>query len=620
MAVEDTFKNYLDCIQSPVLALSKELKIIYCNAYYGYKAGKPVDELEDCILLDAIPELTGGPAHKAYLDVLESGNYKSVETRLGNHDMAERIYPTPYGIISIGDDVCTVHRFDAVAQGLSDKYHDMFDEAWDALIVHDTYTTQILEANRSACEMFGYSREEIARLDMGRLCPDEAPYSGEEFMRWLRLSSDSRSQSMEWKVRDRSGRMFWIEVKSKRMTIGGQVRLVAAIRDINPVKLAGQKLRISRDTYEDFFNNASDFIFVHDLGGNLISANPAGERITGYSMAELVHMNIQELADNESLPLLRGFQYQRIGPGRHINYEMALVTKYDKQAFLDVSIWPLYKNGKIVAIQGIARSITRLKNEQSRLMQSESNWIGMVDCLPDATMAIDMEGKVVVWNQAMERLTGIKAEEMVGKGDFEYALAFYQTKRPIMVDLVLRPEEVKQYYSVIEVDNYTVISEFATPRLRGEGRYLWGRAMPWYDKDGKLLGAIECLRDVTDRYTTRQKYKEGLHYAQDQLARLRSALNKAGVLMLSYDLDGVITTCTDAMSQWLGYQPGKVMGKHLEDLLGAERQARLLTEQAQAVSMEFTCQDGSLIRGQVEIITINNEEGKFAGGVIIMNN
>ena len=44
----------------------------------------------------------------------------------------------------------------------------------------------------------------------------------------------------------------------------------------------------------------------------------------------------------------------------------------------------------------------------NRLMMSEKALKGLADCLPDATLVIDMEGKVVIWNKAMERLTGIK--------------------------------------------------------------------------------------------------------------------------------------------------------------------------------------------------------------------
>jgi PAS domain-containing protein len=55
-------------------------------------------------------------------------------------------------------------------------------------------------------------------------------------------------------------------------------------------------------------------------------------------------------------------------------------------------------------------------------------------------MAIDIGGRVVIWNPAMEKLTGACAADMIGKGNYEYALPFYGIRRPILVDLVLMPE------------------------------------------------------------------------------------------------------------------------------------------------------------------------------------
>ena len=93
----------------------------------------------------------------------------------------ERLYTTPDGLVSVFDDVSAARRFEAVAQELAGKYHEVLDEAWDSIFLLDTYTTDILHMNRSACEMFGYSREELVRLNIGYLCTEEPPYSGEEF-------------------------------------------------------------------------------------------------------------------------------------------------------------------------------------------------------------------------------------------------------------------------------------------------------------------------------------------------------------------------------------------------------------------------------------------------------
>ena len=65
----------------------------------------------------------------------------------------------------------------------------------------------------------------------------------------------------------------------------------------------------------------------------------------------------------------------------------------------------------------------------------------VIDFLPDAILAINIYGKVITWNKAMEKMTGASAADMIGKGDYEYALPFYGIRRPILVDLVLMHQD-----------------------------------------------------------------------------------------------------------------------------------------------------------------------------------
>ena len=60
----------------------------------------------------------------------------------------------------------------------------------------------------------------------------------------------------------------------------------------------------------------------------------------------------------------------------------------------------------------------------------------IIDFLPDATFVIDDNGVVVAWNRAIEKMTGVPAAEIVGQGNFAYAIPFYGKKRPILIDLV----------------------------------------------------------------------------------------------------------------------------------------------------------------------------------------
>ncbi|MEM2124185.1 MAG: PAS domain-containing protein [Methanolinea sp.] len=88
----------------------------------------------------------------------------------------------------------------------------------------------------------------------------------------------------------------------------------------------------------------------------------------------------------------------------------------------------------------------------------------IIDFLPDATFAIDRGGTVIAWNRAMERMTGIPAGEILGKGNYEYALPFYRERRPILVDLVLRHDPATEAkYPYVRRVGRKLYSEISIP-------------------------------------------------------------------------------------------------------------------------------------------------------------
>jgi PAS domain S-box-containing protein len=134
-----------------------------------------------------------------------------------------------------------------------------------------------------------------------------------------------------------------------------------------------------------------------------------------------------------------------------------------------------------------------LKNSQKRLAQ-------IIDFLPDPTWVVDNEGKVVTWNRAMEKLLGIRAEDILGKGDYEYAIPFYGERRPVLIDLVREWDaDYEQEYLSVKKDEDILISESYHPHLGDGGVYLSATAGLLYNPEGEITGAIESLRDITDR-------------------------------------------------------------------------------------------------------------------------
>ncbi len=140
------------------------------------------------------------------------------------------------------------------------------------------------------------------------------------------------------------------------------------------------------------------------------------------------------------------------------------------------------------------------RHVEQNLQASEKLLVEIINFLPDATFAIDTGGVVISWNKAMEEMTGVKAETIVGKGNHEYSLPFYGTRRPILIDLITKPDEEirRKFYSISKHEGDMLIAETENAKPRGKQSVLWAKATPLYNSKGEIIGAIESIRDITE--------------------------------------------------------------------------------------------------------------------------
>jgi len=122
------------------------------------------------------------------------------------------------------------------------NYLTIFNEANDAIVVHDLDTGNMLDVNKRMCEMFGYTRAEALALNVGAISSSEPPYTQQDAFEWIKKTCSQGPQVFEWQGRHKSGRIFWIEVNLKRARIMGKDRVLAVVRDIMERKRAEEEL------------------------------------------------------------------------------------------------------------------------------------------------------------------------------------------------------------------------------------------------------------------------------------------------------------------------------------------------------------------------------------------
>ncbi|MDD4651892.1 MAG: ATP-binding protein [Methanothrix sp.] len=159
------------------------------------------------------------------------------------------------------------------------------------------------------------------------------------------------------------------------------------------------------------------------------------------------------------------------------------------------------EDDKVTGVVHVALNISDRKKAESSLKESERLLASIIDFLPDATVVIDKEGKVISWNQSMEKMTGVKSDQILGKGDYEYAIPFYGERRPTLINAVRGHHQnlETKYKAIKELEDHTLAAETYIPNLRGNETYLLGSASALYDSEGNYWGAIETIRDITER-------------------------------------------------------------------------------------------------------------------------
>ncbi len=282
-------------------------------------------------------------------------------------------------------------------------------------------------------------------------------------------------------------------------------------------------LQHSEQNYRSIISNIKDAFYRTDSSGTVVMASPSAVSMLGYDSLDEIVGKMKATAFYHDLSQ-RAILLEKIkNDGFVKDYELTLVRKDGSLVPISLSSTAcIDSNGAFAGFEGFIRDITERKLAEINLRESEEHFKKLIDFLPDAVVIIDRENRVTGWNKAMEALTGVKAEQMLGKGDYEYALPFYGERRPILIDLVALPQEqLEAKYSHILRENDTLYAETHLP-LGGRGAYLHGRARVLRGPDGSRVGAIEVIHDLTDRKRAEQEREKLIADLQRAIAEIKT--------------------------------------------------------------------------------------------------
>ena len=251
----------------------------------------------------------------------------------------------------------------------------------------------------------------------------------------------------------RDGMVIPVEMNARLIDYKGGKAVLCASRDVTQRKKTEDELLETRNYLESIFNYANAPIIVSDPAFRISKFNHAFERLTGYQSFEVLGHRLEILFPIASRDATLS-KIERTLSGEY--WDSVEIPILRKDGDIRIVLWNsanIYaKDGeRLLATVAQGTDITERKRAEDAMKDSERLLADIINFLPDATLVIDKEGRVIAWNRAIEALTGIPAEEILGKGGYEYALPFYGARRPILIDLkeqkkhgagsfILRPE------------------------------------------------------------------------------------------------------------------------------------------------------------------------------------
>ena len=215
------------------------------------------------------------------------------------------------------------------------------------------------------------------------------------------------------------------------------------------------------------------------------------------------------------------------------------------------------------------RQAVRRKEAERAVKSSEKRLSDIIDFLPDPTFAVDVTGTVIAWNHAIEELTGMSSEDIIGKGKEEYGAAFYHSNRPVLIDLIDEPDEtILQFYSHIERSGTSITAETDFTHVNGSHLHILLKVSRLYDQSGTVTGAIESIRDITQLKQAEQEIRKSEE-------RYRSVVNDQTEMIARFTPEGVITFTNEAYRQY--YTPliglEHPVGKNIRNIMEIQNYA-----------------------------------------------
>jgi PAS domain S-box-containing protein len=431
------------------------------------------------------------------------------------------------------------------------SYRAIFQAVQDAIFVHDWDTGAIVDVNPRACEVYGYTREELLSASLAGLGSNVPPYTLQEALRHIDAAKAGRTVRFEWHRRNKDGSLHWDEVMIQPVHLGGVRRILAVTREITERKRTEQVLRDSESLYRGLFNASADAMVLRDPDFRVVDVNPSYTTMSGYSREETIGadrlLTVGE-AENEQWRAA----HLRTLAGEQLRFEFAARRKDGTPYEAEVRGMPVTWNDRPHVLY-VTRDITERKQAERALAASEEQYRGVFNASADALVLWNSELRVVDVNPAYLRIYRQRREDVVGFGYPAHYPREYVEKRQRLIRRALAGETCE-----LQTQSY---------RPDGELFEVEWRVVPVLHRGEPH--ALAIARDITER----KRAEQALASSEEQY---RGIFNASADALVLWNSELRIVDVNPAYLRIYGFTREQVVGTGYPADLPAEYVAERL--------------------------------------------
>jgi PAS domain S-box-containing protein len=444
------------------------------------------------------------------------------------------------------------------------RYEKIFRHSNDAVLIVDFESEAFVDANPAACEMLGYSREELLSLDPADLHPGEMDRIRAEFLSQVYENGSGWTDDLDCVTK--SGQVVSTEISGAVLpegeTDGEPTRMVAMLRDVTERRKRKREAERTFAELEGILDSLNDLVFLHDADGTMRYVNEAAVTRLGYSEAELLDFSPRELSSRDDAGRYDTL-VERVKQEESVTFETTLVTAADRKIPVEISTSKTRYRGD-PALLSVARDVSDRQERQRALRRFKK----AVQQAAHAVFITDTDGRIEYVNAAFERQTGFAAEEAIGRTP--HILDSGTHDEAFFADLweTLLSGEVWQ-------------SEIVNERADGSEYYADQTIAPIWDDAGELGAFVAVSTEITEQKQLEQELTE----QRDNL----DVLNQ----MLRHDIRNDLQLVT-AYGEMLAdhVEEASDAAEYLETVLESAAHAVGLTRTARELSAVMLSEDG----------------------------